>query len=146
MLLSALLSALLSMPLSAPLSVLLSALLSAFLSVLLSVLLSALLSTLLSMLLSTLLSVLLSMLLKSDWLPLHDPILNANFLPISALLSRSTYHKSAKVSPPPFPKSLGHPNSMNKLFLTRQQNDFGKIWTRKLPAHQSVIVTITPNT
>ena len=47
---------------------------------------------------------LLSALLKSDWLPLHDPILNANFSPISALLSRSTYHKSAKVSPPPFPQ------------------------------------------
>ena len=49
------------------------------------------------------LSALLSV-LKSDWLPLHDPILNANFSPISALLRRSTYHKSAKVSPPPFPQ------------------------------------------
>ena len=44
------------------------------------------------------------LLLKSDWLPLHDPILNGNFSPISALLRRSTYHKSAKVSPPPFPQ------------------------------------------
>ena len=53
--------------------------------------------------LSVLLSALLSV-LKSDWLPLHDPILNANFSPITALLRRSAYHKSAKVSPPPFPQ------------------------------------------
>ena len=40
----------------------------------------------------------------SDWLFSHHPIPNAKFQPITLLLSRPTYHKSAKVSPPPFPQ------------------------------------------
>ena len=39
--------------------------------------------------------------LESDWLPPHHPIPNAKFPPITALFKRSTYHKSAKGSPPP---------------------------------------------
>ena len=45
------------------------------------------------------------------------PIPNAKFPPITALLNRPTYHKSANVSPPPIPKSHGNPKSMNKLTL-----------------------------
>ena len=41
--------------------------------------------------------------LDPDWLAPHHPIPNAKFQPITALLNRPTYHKSAKVSPPPFP-------------------------------------------
>ena len=41
--------------------------------------------------------------LDPDWLAPHHPIPNAKFPPITALLNRPTYHKSAKVSPPPFP-------------------------------------------
>ena len=33
--------------------------------------------------------------LESDWLTPHHPILNAKFPPITVLLNRSTYHKSA---------------------------------------------------
>ena len=47
--------------------------------------------------------------LDPDWLAPHHPILNAKFPPITALLNRRTYHKSAKVSPPPFPKILWEP-------------------------------------
>ena len=54
-----------------------------------SVLLSILLSALLSMLLSELTQMEISM-LESDWIAPNDPVLNANFLPITALLSRST--------------------------------------------------------
>ena len=42
--------------------------------------------------------------LDPDWLA---P--NAKFPPITALLNRPTYHKSAKVSPPPFPQILWEP-------------------------------------
>ena len=44
-----------------------------------------------------------------DWLAPHHPILNATFPPITAMLNRPTYHKSAKGSPPPFPKSVRAP-------------------------------------
>ena len=47
--------------------------------------------------------------LKSGWLAPHHPILNAKFSPITTFLSRSTYHKSAKGSPPPFPQILWVP-------------------------------------
>ena len=40
--------------------------------------------------------------LDPDWLAPHHPIPNAKFPPITALLNRPTYHKSANVSPPPF--------------------------------------------
>ena len=40
--------------------------------------------------------------LDPDWLAPHHPIPNAKFPPITALLNMPTYHKSAKVSPPPF--------------------------------------------
>ena len=55
--------------------------------------------------------------LKSDWLAPHHPILNAIFAPITAFLKRYTYHKSAKASLHPVPKSYGYPKSMNKLTL-----------------------------
>ena len=42
--------------------------------------------------------------LESDWLTPHHPILNAKFPPITVLLNRSTYHKSAQCSPPPCPQ------------------------------------------
>ena len=42
--------------------------------------------------------------LDPDWLAPHHPIPNAKFPPITTLLNRPTYHKSAKVSPPPFPQ------------------------------------------
>ena len=38
-----------------------------------------------------------------DWLAPHQPIPNAKFPPITALLNRPTYHKRSKVSPSPFP-------------------------------------------
>ena len=41
--------------------------------------------------------------LDPDWWVPHHPIPNAKFPPITALLNMPTYHKSAKVSPPPFP-------------------------------------------
>ena len=44
--------------------------------------------------------------LDPDWLAPHHPIPNAKFPPITALLNRPTYHKSIKVSPPPFPQIL----------------------------------------
>ena len=47
--------------------------------------------------------------LDPDWLTPHHPIPNAKFPPITALLHRPTYHKSAKVSPPPFPQILWEP-------------------------------------
>ena len=47
--------------------------------------------------------------LDPDWLAPHHPIPNAKFPPITALLNRPTYHKSAKVSPPPFPQILWEP-------------------------------------
>ena len=40
--------------------------------------------------------------LDPHWLAPHHPIPNAKFPPITALLNRPTYHKSAKMSPPPF--------------------------------------------
>ena len=47
--------------------------------------------------------------LESYWLaPLH-PILNAKFSPITIFVNRSTYHKSAKGSPPPCPQILWAP-------------------------------------
>ena len=47
--------------------------------------------------------------LDPDWLATHHPIPNAKFPPITALLNMPTYHKSAKVSPPPFPQILWEP-------------------------------------
>ena len=44
--------------------------------------------------------------LEPDWLAHHHPILNAKFPTIIVLLNRSTYHKSAKGSPPPCPQIL----------------------------------------
>ena len=59
--------------------------------------------------------------LDPDWLAPHHPFPNAKCSPITALLNIPTYHKSAKVSPPPFSKSHGNPKSMNKLTLMSQQ-------------------------
>ena len=47
--------------------------------------------------------------LDPDWLAPHHPIPNAKFPPITALLNMPTYHKSAKVSPPPFPQISWEP-------------------------------------
>ena len=47
--------------------------------------------------------------LDPDWLAPHHPIPNAKFPPITALLNMHTYHKSAKVSPPPFPQISWEP-------------------------------------
>ena len=47
--------------------------------------------------------------LDPDWLAPHHLIPNAKFPPITAQLNRPTYHKSAKVSPPPFPQILWEP-------------------------------------
>ena len=47
--------------------------------------------------------------LDPDWLAAHHPIPNAKFPPITALLNMPTYHKSAKVSPPPFPQISWEP-------------------------------------
>ena len=60
--------------------------------------------------------------LDPDWLVNHHPIPNAKFPPITALLNRPTYHKSAKVSPPPFPQILWNPKSINKLTLNETVN------------------------
>ena len=38
--------------------------------------------------------------LESDWLAPNHPIPNTKFPPITAFLNRSSYHKSAKGSPP----------------------------------------------
>ena len=55
--------------------------------------------------------------LESGWLTPNDPILNFKFLPITAL---STYHKVPRANHHhPFPKSHGHPKSMNKLTLNK---------------------------
>ena len=62
--------------------------------------------------------------LNPHWLAPHQPIPNAKFPPITALLNRPTYHKSAKVSPHPFPKSHGNPKSMNKLILNKPAINF----------------------
>ena len=47
--------------------------------------------------------------LDPDWWAPHHPIPNAKFPPITALLNMPTYYKSAKVSPPPFPKISREP-------------------------------------
>ena len=47
--------------------------------------------------------------LDPDCLAPHHPIPNAKFPPITALLNMTTYHKSAKVSPQPFPQILWEP-------------------------------------
>ena len=47
--------------------------------------------------------------LDPDRLAPHHPIPNAKFPPITALLNMPTYHKSAKVSPPPFPRISWEP-------------------------------------
>ena len=47
--------------------------------------------------------------LDPDWLAPHHPIPNAKFPPITALLNMPIYHKSAKVSPPPFPQISWEP-------------------------------------
>ena len=59
--------------------------------------------------------------LDPDWSAPHHPIQNAKFPPITVLLNRPTYHKSAKMSPPPFSQILWEPKSMNKLALMSQQ-------------------------
>ena len=53
--------------------------------------------------------------LESDWLAPHHPIPNDKFPQMTASLNRHTYHKSAKVSPPPCPTSHGYPKSTNEL-------------------------------
>ena len=55
--------------------------------------------------------------LDPDWLAPHHPIPNAKFPAITALLNRPTYHKSAKVSPPPFPQISWEPQVNEKLTL-----------------------------
>ena len=47
--------------------------------------------------------------LQPDWLLPHHPIPDPKFPPITTLLNRPTYHKSAKVSPPPCPQILRAP-------------------------------------
>ena len=47
--------------------------------------------------------------LKSHWLAPYYPIPNAKFPPITAFLNRSSYHKSAKGSPPFCPQTLWAP-------------------------------------
>ena len=47
--------------------------------------------------------------LDPDWLVPNHPIPNATFPPITALLNMSTYHKSAKIPPPPFPQISWEP-------------------------------------
>ena len=47
--------------------------------------------------------------LDPDWLASHHPIPSAKFPPITALLNSPTYHKSANVSPPPFPQISREP-------------------------------------
>ena len=47
--------------------------------------------------------------LESDWLTPHHPILIAKFPSITALLNRSNYHKSSKVSQPSCPQILWTP-------------------------------------
>ena len=47
--------------------------------------------------------------LDPDCLAPNHPIQNAKFPPITALLNMPTYHKSVKVSPPPFPQILWEP-------------------------------------
>ena len=80
--------------------------------------------------------------LDPDWLAPHYPIPNAKFPPITALLNRPTYHKSAKVSPQPFPKSHGNPKSMNKLTLNepakRAVGDFRDLHLLHVACLQSV--------
>ena len=57
---------------------------------------------------------------KSDCLFPHHPIPNAKFQPITLYLNRPTYHKSAKVSLPPFPGDLlGTPIQWISCLLTR---------------------------
>ena len=65
--------------------------------------------------------------LDPDCLAPHHPIPNAKFPPITALLNRPTYHKSAKVSHHSFPKSYGNLKSMNKLTLNEPAIIFHKI-------------------
>ena len=47
--------------------------------------------------------------LLPDWLLPHHPIPDPKFPPITTLLNRPTYHKSAKVSPPPCSQILRAP-------------------------------------
>ena len=56
---------------------------------------------------------------ESDCSFSHHLIPNAKFQPIIVQLNRLAYHKSAKVSLHPFPKSPEHPKSMNKLTLNK---------------------------
>ena len=60
--------------------------------------------------------------LDPDWLVPHHPIPNAKFPPITALLNMPTYHKSAKVSPPPFPQILWEPQINEKADCKRASN------------------------
>ena len=61
--------------------------------------------------------------LQSDWLVPHHPIPNTKFLPITAFLNRSTYHKSAKGSPQPCPQILWVPQINEKAVSKRASNN-----------------------
>ena len=60
--------------------------------------------------------------LESDCLVLHHLIPNAKFPPITALFNRSTYHKSAKGSPPPCLQILWAPQ-INELADSKQASN-----------------------
>ena len=65
--------------------------------------------------------------LDPDWLAPHHPIPNAKFPPITALLNRPTYHKSAKVSPPPFPQILWE-TQINEISRSERIPHAGSYW------------------
>ena len=58
--------------------------------------------------------------IKSDFS--HYPIQNAKFLPMTALLNRPTYFKSAKVSPPPCPQISWGPKTNEHADSKRASN------------------------
>ena len=49
--------------------------------------------------------------MDTDWLAPQHPIPNDKLPPITTLISRPTYHKSAKVFPPPFPQISWEPQA-----------------------------------
>ena len=53
--------------------------------------------------------------LEADWLAPHHLIPNIKYAPITAFLIRYNYHKRARGSHHPVPKSYGLPKSVNKL-------------------------------
>ena len=61
--------------------------------------------------------------LGSDWLAPHYPILNAKFSPATTFLNTSTYHKSAKGSPPPCPQILWAPQINGKADSKRASHE-----------------------